>query len=121
MRVFALSSVSILAVFVLAAGFSLLREPVIASSDIEVDVLAIPTMIHDSQGLTSITPYLSIPTAIIVPVCILPGEPSKREKREFSRRLADSDCERWRKEEDDDNGNIAMIWTWTSSVTIWPS
>ena len=109
MRVSVLSSVSILAVLVMAAGFSLSRESVTASSDIEIDVPAIPTMIHDSQELTSITPYLSIPTTMTVPVCVLPGEPSRREKRDFAHCLADSDCERWRKEEDDDNGNIAMI------------
>ena len=109
MRVSVISSVSILAVFVLAAGFFLLREPVTASSDIEIDAPAIPTMIHDSQELTSVTPYLSIPTAITVPVCVLPGQPTNRQKRYFARCLARTDCEDWRRFEDEDNGNIAMV------------
>ena len=109
MRVSVISSVSILAVFVLAAGFFLLREPVTASSDIEADVPAIPTMVHDSQELTSVTPYLSIPTAITVPVCVQPGNPTKTQEEEFAECVAGYDCRNWRKYEDEDNGNIAMV------------
>lgn len=44
-----------------------------------------------------------------VPVCVLPGDPSKKEKREFSDCLAESSCEEWTKYQDENNGNVAMI------------
>ena len=109
MRISVLSSISILAVFVFAASFFTLREPVTASSGIEIDALAIPTMTHDGLDLTNSTPFLSIPAAETVPVCVLPGNPRNSEEEEFADCLAGYDCENWRKYEDEKNGNIAMV------------
>ena len=109
MRVSVLSSVSILAVFVLTAGFLTLREPVTVSSDIEIDALAIPTSTHHGQDLASSIPFLSITPAVTVPTCILPGEPSRSERKRYTDCMQESDCEIWREFEDEDNGNIAMV------------
>lgn len=42
-------------------------------------------------------------------VCILRGKATEDEKKEFEECLADSDCGDWKRYEDNDNGNVAMV------------
>ena len=42
-------------------------------------------------------------------VCVLRGKAREDEKKEFEECLADSDCGDWKRYEDSDNGNVAMV------------
>ncbi len=74
-----------------------------------------PTSTHKDvvgQRFLSVPPDVLSPMQFLitsVPVCVRRGGASRRERKEFADCIAKTECENWKRYEDERNGNVAMI------------
>jgi hypothetical protein len=96
--------IGLLLIFLCTAGFSGLHGSISTLGDDEPSkqTVSYVALLFDREASI-------VSVKMQTPVCVLPGNANEAKRRKYEACIAEAECEEWKKYQDDENGNIAMV------------